>query len=208
MCKGLSALPATCLKSAKDMKHRIGFLLHKSDLHPEQGVVSSKERDGVVKRETPTDVTKWKESLNSLLNDNIGLIAFSTFLKSEFSEENIEFWIACEEYKKITCKEDLSTKAKMIYDQYVDVDSPREVNLDSATREETRRNLKEPNLCSFDEAQKKIFTLMEKDSYRRFLSSKLYRDIAEQPRNSVACGLEKRQRGLSSNLGSILPQCA
>ncbi|KPP73565.1 hypothetical protein Z043_107338, partial [Scleropages formosus] len=130
----------------------------------------------------------------------VGLIAFSAFLKSEFSEENIEFWMACEEYKKTTSQEDLATKAKMIYDQYVDVDSPREVNLDSATREETRRNLKEPNLFSFDEAQKKIFTLMEKDSYRRFLSSKLFLDVAEQPRSSVACGLEKRQKGTASNL--------
>lgn len=48
-----------------------------------------------------------------------------------------------------------------------------QVNLDAATREETRQNVENAGPCCFDEAQKVIYTLMEKDSYRRFLNSKL-----------------------------------
>ena len=29
-----------------------------------------------------------------------GLAAFRAFLKSEYCEENIEFWLACEDFKK------------------------------------------------------------------------------------------------------------
>uniref|UniRef100_A0A3B3T275 Regulator of G protein signaling 4 n=1 Tax=Paramormyrops kingsleyae TaxID=1676925 RepID=A0A3B3T275_9TELE len=139
--------------SAKDMKHRIGFLLHKADLHSDQGA------------------------------GNIGLPAFATFLKSEFSEENIEFWMVCEDYKKMAPHESLAAKANDIYDKYVAVNSPREVNLDSATREETRKNLQIAGPSCFEEAQKKIFLLMEKDSYRRFLNSKLFLDMTQSARN-------------------------
>lgn len=58
---------------------------------------------------------------------SVGLPAFATFLKSEFSEENIEFWMACEDYKKMASQENLAAKANDIYDKYVAVNSPREV---------------------------------------------------------------------------------
>lgn len=54
-----------------------------------------------------------------------------------------------------------------------------QVNLDSATREQTRRNLLAPTATCFDEAQRKIFHLMEKDSYRRFLKSRFYLALAD-----------------------------
>nr|XP_023999301.1 regulator of G-protein signaling 16-like [Salvelinus alpinus] len=37
--------------------------------------------------------------LESLLNGKIGQKAFLWFLQSEFSEENLQFWLACEEYR-------------------------------------------------------------------------------------------------------------
>ena len=56
----------------------------------------------------------------------VGLAAFKAFLKSEFSQENIAFWMACEEYKK-TSADKMAAKAKQIFDQYVEMDSPGEV---------------------------------------------------------------------------------
>ena len=40
--------------------------------------------------------------------------------------------------------------------------SAPQVNLDSCTREETSRNMLEPTITCFDEAQRKIFNLMER----------------------------------------------
>lgn len=54
-----------------------------------------------------------------------------------------------------------------------------QVNLDAATREETRQNLDAVDSRCFDGAQKVIYTLMEKDSYRRFLHSKLMHELSQ-----------------------------
>ncbi len=56
-----------------------------------------------------------------------GLAAFRTFLKSEFSDENIEFWMACEEYKKTKSSTKLVSKANKIFKEFIDIQAPREV---------------------------------------------------------------------------------
>lgn len=56
-----------------------------------------------------------------------GLAAFRTFLKTEFSDENIEFWMACEEYKKIKSSTKLVSKANKIFHEFIDIQAPREV---------------------------------------------------------------------------------
>lgn len=55
-----------------------------------------------------------------------GRTVFTSFLKSEFSQENMDFWMACEDYKK-TPSLKLVVKAKKIYQQYVEADAPNEV---------------------------------------------------------------------------------
>ncbi|MCI4375641.1 hypothetical protein PGIGA_G00111960 [Pangasianodon gigas] len=191
MCKGLAALPATCLKSAKDIKHKIGFLLQKAEPVQEQKPVKEKEKPAEEKSSAPIDTEKWKTSFNNLINNDVGRAAFTAFLKSEFSQENIEFWVACEDFKRTPVPQ-MQAKAKQIFKQYVDIDSLNEVNLDSATREETRRNLEKCGVTCFDEAQSKIFTLMEKDSYRRFLKSKLFLDLSQPRRDEKHCRLERK----------------
>lgn len=56
-----------------------------------------------------------------------GLAAFRAFLKTEFSDENIEFWLACEDYKKIKSPGKLMSKANKIYKEFIDVQAPKEV---------------------------------------------------------------------------------
>lgn len=55
-----------------------------------------------------------------------------------------------------------------------------QVNIDHETRELTRTNLQAATATCFDVAQGKTRTLMEKDSYPRFLKSTAYRDLAAQ----------------------------
>lgn len=56
-----------------------------------------------------------------------GLKTFTTFLKTEFSEENIEFWIACEDFKKSKDPQQIIVKAKAIYEKFIQNDAPQEV---------------------------------------------------------------------------------
>uniref|UniRef100_A0AC11AQR1 Regulator of G protein signaling 4 n=1 Tax=Ovis aries TaxID=9940 RepID=A0AC11AQR1_SHEEP len=190
---------------AKDMKHRLGFLLQKSDSCEHNSSHSKKDKVVICQRVSHEEVKKWAESLENLISHECGLAAFKAFLKSEYSEENIDFWISCEEYKKIKSPSKLSPKAKKIYNEFISVQATKEVNLDSCTREETSRNMLEPTITCFDEAQKKIFNLMEKDSYRRFLKSRFYLDLV----NLSSCGSEKQKGAKSStDCASLVPQCA
>lgn len=56
-----------------------------------------------------------------------GMKIFQAFLKSEFSDENIEFWVVCEEFKKIRNSFRMSSRAKKIFKRYIQAESPREV---------------------------------------------------------------------------------
>ena len=58
-----------------------------------------------------------------------GLETFTRFLKTEFSEENIEFWIACEDFKKSKDPQQIIRKAKAIYEKFIQNDAPQEVKM-------------------------------------------------------------------------------
>lgn len=49
-----------------------------------------------------------------------------------------------------------------------------QINVDHRIREEIRKCLENPSVRSFDEAQKHIYLLMERDSWPRFLLSDFY----------------------------------
>ena len=56
-----------------------------------------------------------------------GRKVFRSFLRCEYSEENILFWLACEDLKKERNPESVEEKARIIYEEYVSILSPREV---------------------------------------------------------------------------------
>lgn len=57
-----------------------------------------------------------------------GLASFHSFLRSEFSEENAEFWVACEDYKKTKSPVKMAEKAKKIYEEFIQTEAPKEVS--------------------------------------------------------------------------------
>ncbi len=127
---------------------------------------------------------------------------------SEFSEENIAFYLACEDYKRTKSPAKMPTKAKRIYEEFIGSEALREVNthnespysvvaflncrclnslpvcfqvnIDYETRDITQANLKSPTASCFDMAQYRIYILMEKDCYPRFLRSAAYRNLVNQ----------------------------
>jgi hypothetical protein len=56
-----------------------------------------------------------------------GRKVFRDFLRCEYSEENILFWLACEELKKETNPDVVEEKARFIYEDYISILSPKEV---------------------------------------------------------------------------------
>lgn len=56
-----------------------------------------------------------------------GRKVFRDFLRGEYSEENIMFWLACEELKRETDPDAVEEKARFIYEDYISILSPKEV---------------------------------------------------------------------------------
>lgn len=174
MCRGLDSLPITCLERAKELKALFGSFLSKSEHSiTAQCKKNDKER---LNLEEPL---KWKESLDKLLCSQNGLCLFRAFLVSEFSEENMAFYLACEDFKSSKTSK-MAAKAKKIYDEFIGSDAPREVNLDHTTKAITTANMEKPTASCFDLAQGKIYTLMEKDCYPRFLKSSTYLELSRK----------------------------
>uniref|UniRef100_A0A9L0S5M9 Regulator of G-protein signaling 20 n=2 Tax=Equus TaxID=9789 RepID=A0A9L0S5M9_HORSE len=128
---------------------------------------------------TLEEVSAWAQSFDKLMLTPAGRNAFREFLRTEFSEENMLFWMACEELKKEANKNIIEEKARIIYEDYVSILSPKEVSLDSRVREVINRNMVEPSQHIFDDAQLQIYTLMHRDSYPRFMNSALYKDLLQ-----------------------------
>ncbi|CAF98103.1 unnamed protein product, partial [Tetraodon nigroviridis] len=217
MCKGLAALPQTCLERAKEIKTKLGVLLQKpenaidliipypekTEKKPEKqqkekpGTLGSTAAPGLLlsfsvyckgfcgghsRKRNPqfntglmgSECRRWDSNPFGLHD---GLNAFRSFLQSEFSDENIEFWMSCEEFKKSKDPVKMAAKAKKIYEDFIQAEGPREVNIDHFTKDVTLRNLVKLSPTTFDLAQKRIYALMEKDSFGRFLRSQLYQDL-------------------------------
>ncbi len=90
---------------------------------------------------TAEEVHLWGQSFDKLMNCPTGRSAFRQFLRTEFSEENMLFWLACEEFSKESNKSAIEEKARIIYEDYISILSPKEVR----ERISTSRN----NLITF-----------------------------------------------------------
>ncbi|KAH0618315.1 hypothetical protein JD844_017400 [Phrynosoma platyrhinos] len=184
-------------KSRTQEKRNRLSLLQKCELHPNVNL-DKFEKLTKASSESPDMVKKWGESFDNLISQKAGVDIFTRFLRSEFSEENIEFWMACEDYKK--CKDDsqLPLKAKTIYETFIEKEAPKEVNLDFNTKACISESMKHPLLNTFDAAQNKIYALMEQDCYPRFLRSNLYLDMLHgRPHGCSA--LRRRSRSFTFN---------
>ncbi|XP_032422340.1 regulator of G-protein signaling 18 [Xiphophorus hellerii] len=162
----------------KERKSRLSLFLTKSGSH--ENVSPHKKTNTTTSNISPEAALQWSDSFEELLKHTDGVKTFSQFLRTEFSEENIEFWLACEEYKTIDSETKLLSKAKYIYTVYIESEAPKEVNIDYNTKMAIQKNMEHPTRGCFEAAQTKVFSLMKKDSYPRFLHSDIYMRITRR----------------------------
>ncbi|XP_066549149.1 regulator of G-protein signaling 10 [Amia ocellicauda] len=135
---------------------------------------------------------KWSVSLENLLEDPEGVRRFREFLKSEFSEENVLFWLACEDFKKTQDLQKLREKAKQIYSTYLSSKSTTQVNVEGQSRL-NESMLEQAHPLMFEKLQEQIFNLMKFDSYSRFLRSDIFQKAKKLEENGqkVSSGSEE-----------------
>ncbi|KAG7457221.1 hypothetical protein MATL_G00244230 [Megalops atlanticus] len=181
---GPGDLPVTGVNESKsrfkdgEKKSRLSLLMTRSGSH--ENVSPEKKPAAKSPVIPPEEALKWSDSFEELLSNSDGLQTFSQFLRTEFSEENIEFWLACEDYKRTSSESKLISKAKHIYAMYIDKGAPKEVNIDHSTKMAIQKNMAKPTRSCFDVAQTKVYCLMKKDCYPRFLTSDIYLRITKR----------------------------
>ncbi|XP_076734133.1 regulator of G-protein signaling 19 isoform X2 [Maylandia zebra] len=123
------------------------------------------------------EIRLWSQSFDKLMRNPAGRNVFREFLRTEYSEENMLFWLACEDLKQEMNKSAIEEKARSIYEDYISILSPKEVSLDARVREVINRKMQDPTPHTFEDAQLQIYTLMHRDSYPRFLASNIYKAL-------------------------------
>lgn len=137
-------------------------------------------------RRRSTSVVNWAVGFEKILEDPLGLKTFTEFLKREFSDENIMFWIVCEHYRLLPGVHERKKLAKEIFDHYLGPGCPEPINIDSSARQQALDGLEEAPLDLFIPAQKQIFNLMKFDCYQRFLKSDLFTESLTAEKNGKA----------------------
>ncbi|XP_067894271.1 regulator of G-protein signaling 6 [Heterodontus francisci] len=149
-------------------------------------------------------VKRWGFSFDEVLKDPAGREQFLKFLESEFSSENLRFWLAAEDLKKRPLLE-VPDKVQETWQEFLAPGAPSAINLDSHSYEITSQNVKDPGRYTFEDAQEHIYKLMKSDSYARFLRSSGYQELLQakkKPENEQGrrTSLEKFTRSVGKSL--------
>lgn len=75
------------------------------------------------------------------------LQSFQDFLRSEFSDENVEFWLACQDYRSSSSADELRSKARSIYEKFIQPTACREVSLADSCLVWVQKRQKNTFLC-------------------------------------------------------------
>uniref|UniRef100_A0A8C3ADD0 Regulator of G protein signaling 7 n=1 Tax=Cyclopterus lumpus TaxID=8103 RepID=A0A8C3ADD0_CYCLU len=123
-------------------------------------------------------VKRWAFGIDEVLKDPVGREQFLKFLESEFSSENLRFWLAVQELKKRPIRE-VPTRVQEIWQEFLAPGAPSAINVDSKSYGKTTQNVKDPGRYAFEDAQEHIYKLMKSDSYSRFIRSSAYQELLQ-----------------------------
>jgi hypothetical protein len=124
---------------------------------------------------TATEAKKWSEKFENLLADPKGLAHFNMFVQKEYCAENLDFWVAVNEFREKNHTGDrLKRAVNTIFETYIKTTAERQVNVNGRTRQNISENKDSPTITIFDEAQKQILKLMKDHSYSRFIQDEQF----------------------------------
>ncbi|NWS36422.1 RGS13 protein, partial [Polioptila caerulea] len=137
------------------------------------------EENGISSKVSLEEVLQWSQSFENLVMSKYGPMIYQTYLKTEHSDENIEFWLVCKAYKKIKSQRRRISMARKLFRSYIHPQAPNEMNINSPARKAIVRNIQESTQSCFDEARRITYMHVERDSYPQFLELQLYQKLKQ-----------------------------
>ncbi|KAJ8725770.1 hypothetical protein PYW08_003953 [Mythimna loreyi] len=128
-------------------------------------------------------VQRWAVSIDELVSDPTGLQEFTSFLRKEYSHENIRFWLAVMDLRRSSTKQ-IPKKLEDIYEEFLKPGAPCEINIDGATAERVTEGLRSGSRYALDHAAEHVYgLLLKKDCYPRFVRSDHFQRLLTEGRN-------------------------
>jgi CRP-like cAMP-binding protein len=129
-------------------------------------------------------LAKYDAQLKHFVYHPLGLEYFTKHLEDEYSTENINFWKECYRYK-LTPIENIEERreiAENIKRTYLDPNSAQEINIPGSDKIATIEKINSGEFSNnlFKNCINEVFTMMERDSFKRFKESKLFAEFLAQ----------------------------
>ncbi|XP_050344767.1 regulator of G-protein signaling 9 isoform X2 [Nymphalis io] len=135
--------------------------------------------------EVPSEkrVQRWALSIEELVSDPTGLQEFTSFLRKEYSHENIRFWLAVMDLRRSSTKQ-IPKKLEEIFEEFLKPGAPCEINIDGATAERVAEGIRSGSRYALDHAADHVYgLLLKKDCYPRFIRSDHFQRLLAEGRN-------------------------
>jgi hypothetical protein len=84
-------------------------------------------------------------------------------LTKEFSVENIKFWKAVEQYKKVTEADKRKAKAIEIFTTHVSANASDPINVEQSAQLEVEKQLDNPSSATLDRPQQEVHVTLQRD---------------------------------------------
>lgn len=114
-------------------------------------------------------------TLEKFLHDPQYYEVFNRWAVDNLCSENLLFYTAVENYKKMEESEEARVEAALIYHTYIKDNAQNQVNLDFESKKEVEDRLSEPTKNMFDGSQYTIHELIKYDLLTKFMDSDVYR---------------------------------
>ena len=116
-----------------------------------------------------------------MLMNSIGVKYFQQFVDSQYSGENLKFYLEAEKYQSLQDGSSaMKQMAKTMYERFISPDSAEQINIDNKCFTNIKNSYLYAGPSLFCEAQNIILRNMERDSLVRFLRSPLYETMAKE----------------------------
>eukprot|EP00456_Euglypha_rotunda_P077194 TRINITY_DN7275_c0_g1_i14.p1 TRINITY_DN7275_c0_g1~~TRINITY_DN7275_c0_g1_i14.p1 ORF type:complete len:280 (+),score=41.96 TRINITY_DN7275_c0_g1_i14:92-931(+) len=156
------------------------------------GVCQTKEEPEKPKKEemvafpTPVFYKGDRTALHLVLNMPSCRAKFLAFLKDQYADETLLFWVEVEKFK-LTSETELRDKAKFLFENFVKTGAPKEINISSSERSKVatelgmidfvstiqdEKSLRDSLIQTFTESQEAIVELLLMSAFPNFLNSK------------------------------------